>query len=62
MKKPESYINKIGSRKFQVLLIGIVLFLLKPTAFNGDHMVILMSVYMGVNVAGKFAINNRGDE
>lgn len=62
MKKPESYINKIGSRKFQVLLIGIVLFLLKPMAFTGDHVVILMSVYMGVNVAGKFANNNRGEE
>jgi hypothetical protein len=62
MKKAESYFNKIGSRKFQVLLIGIVLFLFRSQSFTGDHMVILMSVYMGVNVAGKFANNNRGEE
>ncbi len=48
------YCEKFFSRKFQVLLIAIVLFLIHPENFTGDHMVIIMSVYMGVNVANKF--------
>lgn len=59
MNTLKMYFNKIFSRKFQVLLIAIVLFLIHPENFTGDHMVIIMSVYMGVNVANKF-INNSG--
>lgn len=56
------YVNKIFSRKFQVLLIAIVLFLIHPESFTGDHMVIIMSVYMGVNVANKYIRSTGGNK
>jgi hypothetical protein len=56
----KEYLNKLFSRKFQVLIIAIGLFIIRPTSFTGDHMVIIMSVYMGVNVATKLIDSKTG--
>ena len=54
MKKLQTYFNKLGSRKFQVLLIAIGLFIFSPSDFTGSNMVTVMCVYMGVNTLQKF--------
>ena len=54
MKKLQTYFNKLGSRKFQVLMIAIGLFIVYPNDFNGSNMVTVMCVYMGVNTLQKF--------
>lgn len=53
MKSLQYYLTKIGSRKFIILLISISLFLAKPQTFTADHLVIIMSIFIGANTTQK---------
>jgi hypothetical protein len=46
--------RRASSRKFIVLVISVVLFLLHPKDFTGDNLVFVFSVFMGFNVVEKF--------
>jgi len=46
--------RRSSSRKFLVLILGVALHLRNPEGFNGDHVVWVFAVYMGVNVVQKF--------
>ena len=50
--------NKLGSRKFQVLLISIGLFLYSPKAFHGGYLTAIFGLYLGLNVAQKVFVKN----
>lgn len=52
--KLQRYMYKLGSRKFQVLILGVVL-LFVSRQFTGDHMLWLMVAYIGGNVLQKYA-------
>ena len=54
----KTFLKKISSRKFLVLLIAVGLFCYSPAHFTGDHMVIVFAVFIGGNFAEK--IFNRG--
>ena len=54
MKTAQYYFSKLGSRKFQMVVLGTVLFFLKPAAFTADHLIILICAYLGMNVVDKF--------
>jgi hypothetical protein len=57
--KLDYYLNKLLSRKFQVLAIAVILFLVTDK-FDADSLVIIMCAYMGFSVAQKFAPPNTG--
>jgi len=53
MKKLQDYIGKLGSRKFQILIIAVIAFYTSPK-FTGEHLLIAMCTYMGFNIFQKF--------
>ena len=54
MKTAQFYFSKLGSRKFQMVVLGTVLFFMKPAAFTADHLIILICAYLGINVVDKY--------
>jgi hypothetical protein len=50
--------NKLGSRKFQVLLISIGLFLYDSKDFHGGYLTVIFGLYLGLNVAQKVFLKN----
>lgn len=54
MKTAQFYFSKLGSRKFQMVVLGAVLFFLKPKAFTADHLMVLIVAYLGLNVLDKY--------
>ncbi len=61
MKTAQYYFSKLGSRKFQMVVLGTVLFFLKPAAFTANHLIVLICAYLGINVVDKYlqGKNNR---
>jgi len=51
--KFQNFIDKLGSRKFQILIIAVVAFYTSPK-FTGEHLLIAMCTYMGFNIFQKF--------
>lgn len=60
MKFSLDFISRISSRKFIVFLTAIVLFLIRPQHFTGDHVVIVFAVFIGGNVLEKFIGKKNG--
>ena len=58
-KRIDSYLDKLLSRKMQVVIISIGLFLFTDK-FDADNLVIIMCAYMGFSVAQRFAPPNTG--
>ena len=58
-KKIDYYLDKLLSRKLQVVIICVILFLLTDK-FDADNLVIVMCAYMGFSVAQRFAPPNTG--
>ena len=54
MKTAQYYFSKLGSRKFQTLVLGTVLYLIDSKAFTADNLMFLMVSYMGLNVLDKY--------
>ncbi|MCK5610865.1 hypothetical protein KAR91_53825 [Candidatus Pacearchaeota archaeon] len=54
MKTVQYYFSKLGSRKFQTLVIGLVLHLIDSKAFPADNVMFLMVAYMSLNVLDKY--------
>ena len=53
-KRIDYYLDKLLSRKMQVVIISIGLFLFTEK-FDADSLVIIMCAYMGFSVAQRFA-------
>ena len=53
-KKIDYYLEKLLSRKMQMVIISIGLFLFTDK-FDADSLVIIMCAYMGFSVAQRFA-------
>ena len=61
MKTAQYYFSKLGSRKFQMVVLGTVLHLIDPKAFTADNLMFLIVAYLGLNVLDKYlqGRNNR---
>ena len=53
-KRVDYYLDKLLSRKLQVVILCVILFLVTDK-FDADSLVIVMCAYMGFSVAQRFA-------
>lgn len=54
MSYVEKILNKMISRKLIVLIVSIGLFLWDGVNFNGNHLVIVFGIFLGVETLQKF--------
>lgn len=57
MKYADKIIGKFISRKLFVLLIAVGLFIYDPLNFNGNTLVFVFCVFLGVETVSKFSPN-----
>jgi hypothetical protein len=60
MKKFQYYFSKLGSRKFQILVIAVALCLLDK--FPAPYVADVMMVYIGANIVQKIIHRRKHDE
>ena len=54
MKRLDNYLDKIMSRRFQVLIFAIVIFFITK-GFSGDNLLWVFGIYIGFDTAEKIA-------